>query len=299
MISASIAGTHRFGRVKKNGYDPAEVDAVVGRLLDDLSLKEERAIDLERKLNESQVSATAISRTLAAVETTSSEILADAQSEADGLRADARDEAEEIAVLAAALGAEVSATRDSILSQAYQEADDMIAECELATARQHVAASELAADIVAEATRSADAVATEAALRSRTSSMIAAWRIRESQEQSKRTIATSHTRASAIVDAAERESERLAEQINDLRAAVANLQASAAELAHTTMAEADVIDLNAIEASGELQPQRSVKLTPVPSDTPPVPEPSGGPATFYQRRTGGIKERIKIARLTP
>ena len=34
MISASIAETHGFGRVDKNGDDPAEVDAVVARSVD-------------------------------------------------------------------------------------------------------------------------------------------------------------------------------------------------------------------------------------------------------------------------
>jgi hypothetical protein len=101
------------------------------------------------------------------------------------------------------------------------------------------------------------------------------------------------------VESAERESDRLGERIADLRAAVSNLQASAADLARTTIAEADVIDLTAIEAREGMAEPRPVKLAPVPSDTNEGQDPPDGPATYYQRRTGGIKERIKIARSTP
>ncbi len=36
MFSAAAAETHTFSRVKRNGYDPHEVDAVVARLIADL-----------------------------------------------------------------------------------------------------------------------------------------------------------------------------------------------------------------------------------------------------------------------
>ena len=36
MISAAAAETHTFARVKRHGYDPHEVDAVVARLVSDL-----------------------------------------------------------------------------------------------------------------------------------------------------------------------------------------------------------------------------------------------------------------------
>jgi len=46
MISAAAAETHTFARVKRNGYDPHEVDAVVARLIDDLQRAEARIDDL-------------------------------------------------------------------------------------------------------------------------------------------------------------------------------------------------------------------------------------------------------------
>ena len=48
MISAAAAETHTFARVKRNGYDPHEVDAVVARLVSDLKKAQARITDLAR-----------------------------------------------------------------------------------------------------------------------------------------------------------------------------------------------------------------------------------------------------------
>ena len=303
MISATAAGTHRFGRVKKNGYDPAEVDAVVGRLLDALALQDERIHALEEKLDDSQVSATAIARTLAAVEKTAADLLGEAEDQATSVVRKAMDEAAEIATLAGELGAEVSARRDAILTEAYGEADTLIAAAQIAIAEQQIAAASLATRIVDDAGREADRMDGEAGMRSRTAAMIAAWRLRESQIDADRRIAEAEGRAAAIIDEALQESHTLGRRITDLRKAVANLQTSAAELARATIVEADVIDLNAIEAA-DTPPAPLVRLAPVqpkrpPADNEPDPDKHHDPETYYQRRTSGIKERIKIARSTP
>ena len=52
---------------------------MVGRLLDALALQDERIHVLEEKLDDSQVSATAIARTLAAVEKTAADLLGEAE----------------------------------------------------------------------------------------------------------------------------------------------------------------------------------------------------------------------------
>ncbi len=46
MISAAAAETHTFARVKRDGYDPHEVDAVVARLITDLHRAQERIDEL-------------------------------------------------------------------------------------------------------------------------------------------------------------------------------------------------------------------------------------------------------------
>ncbi len=313
MISASIAETHRFGRVKKNGYDPAEVDAIVGRLIDALEEYQDRAKQLERKLDDSHVSAAAISRTLAAVEETRAQILAEADTDADLITARAHAEAEKVAALANELGAEISARRDTILTEAFHEADAAIARSQLEVAQQQIAAATAAATIIEEAVMRADETEREAAHALRTASMVAAWRSRESEAAARACITEAEARAAATIEQAERESDRLGNRVNELRIAVSNLQASAADLARATISTADVIDLEAIaardtsaEEPAPIHPidgtvDRTVKLAPPPPDTPPeiTPEVTSDRTgeTYYQRRAGGIKERIKIARL--
>jgi DivIVA domain-containing protein len=46
MISAAAAETHTFARVKRNGYDPHEVDAIVARLVSDLKEAQNRIDEL-------------------------------------------------------------------------------------------------------------------------------------------------------------------------------------------------------------------------------------------------------------
>ncbi len=48
MISAAAAETHTFARVRRNGYDPHEVDAIVARLIDDLQRAQVTIDDLTR-----------------------------------------------------------------------------------------------------------------------------------------------------------------------------------------------------------------------------------------------------------
>lgn len=48
MISAAAAETHTFARVKRNGYDPHEVDAVIARLITDLHRAQGRIDELVR-----------------------------------------------------------------------------------------------------------------------------------------------------------------------------------------------------------------------------------------------------------
>ena len=52
MISAAAAETHTFARVRRNGYDPHEVDAVVARLIADLQSAQARIDELGRHQND-------------------------------------------------------------------------------------------------------------------------------------------------------------------------------------------------------------------------------------------------------
>jgi DivIVA domain-containing protein len=52
MISAAAAETHTFARVKRNGYDPHEVDAIVARLINDLHNAQAQIDDLTHGMSE-------------------------------------------------------------------------------------------------------------------------------------------------------------------------------------------------------------------------------------------------------
>ena len=54
MISAAAAENHTFARVKRNGYDPHEVDAVVARLVTDLRRAQATIDELTRGLLETE-----------------------------------------------------------------------------------------------------------------------------------------------------------------------------------------------------------------------------------------------------
>jgi len=52
MISAAAAETHTFAHVKRNGYDPHEVDAVVARLINDLHRAQAQIDDMAQDTSE-------------------------------------------------------------------------------------------------------------------------------------------------------------------------------------------------------------------------------------------------------
>jgi DivIVA domain-containing protein len=301
MINATVAGSHRFGTVRKHGYDPAEVDAVVERLADALSASEERIHVLEQRLEESSVSSSAIARTLAAVEQTKEEIIAEAQSEADRIRHDAKSEAEEIAGLTASLDAELASRRDSILSEAYTYADQVMAAAHAEASHQEIRAAEMASDLIEDATRTAGALKVQSEAAARSQDIAAAWALRAVTDRANQMVMEAERQAALIVRDASYESQQLTEKAATIRTALQNLKASAQALADNTVSEVEVIDLAAVEAASKpFQPIQLVELEP---DSEPEPDKvvvlDDEPTTYYQRRTATLRERIEIARSMP
>jgi DivIVA domain-containing protein len=301
MINATVAGSHRFGTVRKHGYDPAEVDAVVERLADALSASEDRIHVLEQRLEESSVSSSAIARTLAAVEQTKEEIIAEAQSEADRIRHDAKSEAEEIAGLTASLDAELASRRDSILSEAYTYADQVMAAAHAEASHQEIRAAEMASDLIEDATRTAGALKVQSEAAARSQDIAAAWALRAVTDRANQMVMEAERQAALIVRDASYESQQLTEKAATIRTALQNLKASAQALADNTVSEVEVIDLAAVEAASKpFQPIQLVELEP---DSEPEPDKvvvlDDEPTTYYQRRTATLRERIEIARSMP
>jgi DivIVA domain-containing protein len=286
MISASIAETHRFGRVRKNGYDPAEVDAVVARLVDALRQNDERIDALTKKIDAADASADAIRKTFVAAEATSTDIIDTANAEATSIVSDARTEADELARTSEELQTAIATRRDRILTEVYAEAETRMVEIERQTAE-----------------RTAEAE----------------WAIQEAIEIRNRTVSETEAEAESIVHAAETRAAMLRADITSMAQKALALERAAAALAESAQEGASVLDLTAIEGL-EDKPDETVEHAEptepeiVIDDAPMVSssdddwdastdhdisedEEDQGPRTRYQQSTGvPLKERIKIAR---
>ncbi len=280
MISASIAETHRFGRVRKNGYDPAEVDAVVARLVDALRNNDERIAALTERLDTADASADAIRKTFVAAEATSDEIIEKANEDAATILADARTEAEALAKSSEELQAEIATQRDRILTGAYADAEDRLAEIERQTAL-----------------RAAEAE----------------WSIQEALDVRDRTVSEAHADTAAAVHAAEAKAESLRDNIATMAQRALALERAAAALAASAQEGAEILDLVAIEELEHesdvtvehvdvAEPEMDIEDEPLQSVSELAEDATDDenlPATRYQKSTGlPLKERIKIARMS-
>ncbi len=277
MINAAAAGAHKFGRVKRNGYDPAEVDAVVSRLVEELRAYETKLARMEKRLEEADASADAIRRTFLAAESTRNEIIEDAESEAERLVAAARSEADDVisnartqsaeitanaeaeaqatAELATKLEQEIAHQRDELLTEAQQVANDVMAKAENEAAERLAAAAERSEEIVtdaeAEAEQALRAAATEAQALTTAANRIHV----EAVDEAEALLDAANEEASGIRQSAAEDRDRMRERVVALRAAVVGLEESARHLAAITSEEASVIDLSEIEAMDEVVPQ--------------------------------------------
>ena len=282
MISASAADAHRFGRVKRNGYDPAEVDAVVSRLVEAIRRHESKIEELERRLSDADASADAIRRTFMAAEATAETMLVEARSEADDvsenarseaedmlsgarteadqvianakaeaerIEADARSSAERTAELAAQVDIEVASHRDRILAEAYDEAELMMLDVELSIAERSARSIAEYDEAIEAAERTAQHTH-RIAMETMRAAAIASARIRgaaartAAEERANAEAAAIEIRGEAESKAAEAEA-----RATHLRRAIAGLDDAARQLAQVTTEGLSVIDLSRIEAS--------------------------------------------------
>jgi DivIVA domain-containing protein len=280
MISASIAETHRFGRVRKNGYDPAEVDAVVQRLVDALRRNDERITALTDKIDAADASADAIRRTFVAAQATRDEIVDDARTEASTITEAATVEATNLAKTAEELQSEIAASRDRILKGLYQEAEERMLEIERVTAQRSVDAE---------------------------------WAVRDAIDARDRNVSDTQADAETAVHIAEAEAAKLRSRIATMSQAAVSLEKAAEALAATAREGAKVIDISAMEELDNsrvatVEPSDTVKPEIVIDDSEPAAltesaedttAEESSPKTRYQRSTGvPLKERIKIARMS-
>lgn len=325
MISASAADAHRFGRVRRNGYDPAEVDAVVSRLIDSLRAYEERTAALEERLSEADASADAIRRTFVAAEKTRDEILdsarAHAQSVTDGARSEAEDivsaarasaaemteraeqQAAALGERAEALELELASTRARILADAEADAERIILDAETTAAERTTTAADRAEAEAEAGFSAAIELERQAELGARVISTASDWTRREAIIESRRILADADERAAKIVADAERERESLVVRAAGVRNAVAALEASAARLAALTADSASVVDLTAIESleNVDVDPP-DVDRTMVAAEAAVdevVSGPQHGPETMLDANVDGPERVTEVAAIEP
>ncbi|MEE8457696.1 MAG: DivIVA domain-containing protein [Acidimicrobiia bacterium] len=280
MITVSIAETHRFGRVRRNGYNPAEVDAVVARLIEVLRRNDERITALMERINVADGSVDAIRRTFEAAEATRDEIISDAETEATTIADQARSEAEDLVESITEMRSEIAARRQSILTEVYEDAEDRMLTIEQQTAQ-----------------RSTDAE----------------WAIRDAIDMRNRTVSDTEAEAEVIRHRAEEEAAQIRARITAMAQAAAALETAAGALAASAQDGARVIDLTAIEHLDQrglaasapamiVLPKIVAEDKPLlvaPDSTEDTVEEDKMPRTRYQRTTGiPLKERIKIARMS-
>jgi DivIVA domain-containing protein len=300
MNSASIAETHRFGRVRKNGYDPAEVDAVIARLVEALRHNDERIDMLTQKIDAADGSADAIRKTFVAAESTREAIIDDARVEASAITESAAEEAAELAATAEGLQAEIAAGRDRILTGLFEEAEERMLEIERQMAKRSVEAEW----VILEATRVRD-----------------------------QKVSDTEADVAAATHQAALDADQIRARIATMSQAALAFEKAAETLAASAKERAKVIDLTAMEQLNEPQfvvPAPTVEVEPetavvdeplvavadipdetetedIPDSVDDLDDDSGTDLddeyedrkTRYQRTTGvPLKERIKIARMS-
>ena len=232
-IEASTVKAHRFGSVRRKGYDPIEVDRVMERLVSTLQAYEKDTVALEARVKEADDSVDAIRRTFAAAQTTRQEMISEGAARADQIVADAQRDAETRLADAQSKIDDMYFERDEVVIDAHEkwvatltEAEDESFEMKLQAENARAAAvgdrarvlemSERAVEArLAEVTEEADGIANE------------------------------------IVGEARREELRISSRLDHLRAAITEVEIKIHDLAALatpyTEQIAEIIDLTAIE----------------------------------------------------
>ena len=309
-ISASTVAGHRFGTVRRRGYDPSEVDAAMDRVSDALRDYELLTARLDAQLKERHEPIEAIARALELAERTKAEMISEGVAEAERIEHDTRSnvddmihtawiEAKRVRSEAENEAASILLRVERRLERAESESGDRLLAAELATSRAQMEAVRLeiaATEDVAAAVANAEAIATE--------------RVAAAEQQRVVALARLATLRSAVTDV-ERDLVRLSEiarsefavatSIIDLHErresidltddAVLAALPDADEEDADAMVEPLVVDLASI---------RDDAPAPDGSGRPPASRPSvsdvdrdDAPHTFYRRRAARLSSHIE------
>jgi DivIVA domain-containing protein len=305
MIHSSAVEGHHFLLSRRRGYDPAEVDAVIGRLVATLREYEERDAESDEHL----VDGTTSVADLELVRAARDEVLQNAEAVGHQLELTARTRLEEVERrgVEELEAAHEEATR--VIEAARSDAHNMLARRNMrAEALITAALSEvkaLRARVLHETNEYRAGGKTESAAQIRTAELRANQILEDARHE-----------AGSVLGRARREHMMLEQRIGRLRSTVAGIEGQFRHLAETTLEQTDIMSsMIALEADdledvldGEQDEPDVVRLTQreltvdltdegleEPAPRTPVDEryvvaPGD---TIYQRRGGGLRRRLE------
>ena len=298
MIKASTVEAHSFGLVRRRGYDPVEVDAVMERLVATLETHERVNADLQAQVTEADESVEAVRRTYQAAQQTKRQMIAEGHEEADDLVREARAEADELLkasrtnsgdILAAAATdaerarsdvvatlADASNTAVSRLEQADSEADairadveGLIADAQIRSASLLEEANREARTIRVGATTEADGVLEAARNQSDEKAMAA-------DSMAVQLVADARRRSEEIINAARREEAQLRGHLARLDLAVSDVEDRIEVMARTAKDRTASIT-EAIEVANDGDQTPGAPVAQLGAGSPDGPAPVAAP----------------------
>ena len=302
MIHSSAIQGHHFLVTRRKGYDPAEVDAVINRLVDTLRQYEAREAELAADAEDLSVANLEVIRAshdddvvdIEELETEARRRLDAAERTAAALVAAAEEESDRIRELARADAANLTSRHNA-------RAEDLIT-----SALTEVKA--LRARVLHETNEYRAGKKTEAVALVRTAELQSAQMLEDARHE-----------AGSILGRARREHTMLEQRIGQLRSAIAGIEGQFRSLAETTLEQTEVMSTmlaletepleEALEATSE--PPEVVRLTQgglTVDLTNEAAQNSDEPRehserddrfvvapgdTIYQRRGGGLRRRLE------
>lgn len=232
-IEASTVKAHRFGTVRRKGYDPVEVDRVMDRLVSTLQDYEKDTAALQARVKEADDSVDAIRRTFAAAQTTREQMISEGAARAEQIVGDAQRDADTRLADATAKIESMHFERDAVVIDAHEKWIDRVAEAEDESFEMLLKAETARASATGDRERVIEL-----------SERAAEARLIEASEQADRI-------ANEIVGEASREELRISSRLDHLRAAIAEVESKIHDLAALatpyTEEIAEIIDLTAVE----------------------------------------------------
>ena len=232
-IEATTVEAHRFGTVRRKGYDPVEVDRVMDRLVATLRSYERDTEALEARVQEADESIDAIRRTFVAAQKTKQEMISEGAARADQIVADAqRDAAERLETARTKIDA-MHFERDQVIIEAHGRWEQLVADADETSFEMMLEAETARASAIGDRQRVIEL-----------SERAAEARVTAATEEADRI-------ANEIVGEASREELRISARLDHLRAAITEVETKIHDLAAIatpyTEQIADIIDLTEVE----------------------------------------------------